>query len=231
MNRPLLTILLSTLPTLALAESDSAYKALRVVGKQIGADVLNHVIEVRGRNGVPQPDVWKVTASTPGARGGLIETEVQRARIISRREPTAHPGAGQPMDFNQLNLDSDGAFTVANQEMQKRAVPFDRIDYLLRSPGPGTPPVWRLELFDRATKTATMEVSADTGAIIEEQTQHSTASDRDYVTASPAHVESQRPSGYSRPGEPFRGVGDFFHRLGKRMERRGVEIKRFFSGD
>ena len=116
------------LPTVVVADSDTAYKALRTFGKQAGGDkVLNRVIEVRGRNGTPQPDVWKVIASDPSARGGLVEAEVQRGKIISQRTPTGRAaGSSQTMDFNQLNLDSDGAFTVANQELQKRTISFDR---------------------------------------------------------------------------------------------------------
>ena len=230
MRKFLFPLALGILPTIVFAESDTAYKALRTFGKQAGDKVLNRVVEVRGRNGIPQPDVWKIIANDPGARGGLTEAEVQRGKIISQRTPTARAtSATQTMDFNQLNLDSDGAFTVANQELQKRAVPFDRIDYLLRSPGNGKPPDWHLELYDRGTKIGTMEVGADNGIVLEQSIQANRAaqpnysSDRDYV--------DDREPGYSRPGEPFRGVGDFFHRLGKRFERRGDQLKHFFGSD
>jgi len=232
------------LPSVVVADSDTAYKALRTFGKQAGGDkVLNRVIEVRGRNGTPQPDVWKVIASDPSARGGLVEAEVQRGKIISQRTPTGRAaGSSQTMDFNQLNLDSDGAFTVANQELQKRTVPFDRVDYLLRSPGNGKPPVWHLELYDRGNKIGTMEVAADSGIVLEQQVQAGRkshppeyASDHDYVDGGggPIHgpVVDDREPGYSRSGEPFRGVGDFFHRLGKRFEKRGDQLKQFFGGD
>ena len=230
---------LPLVPAAYAADADSAYKALRVFGKQLGEPTLNRVVEVRGRNGVPQPDVWKVTASNPGARGGVVEAEVQRGKLISQREPTSRGSAGHPMDFNQLNLDSDGAFTLANQEMQKRTIAFDRVDYLLRSTAAGRAPVWRMELFDRGSKVATMEASADSGTLLEVQALRSSSNDRDYVASNPPRrgevVEPRRDGGeaggYSHPGEKFRGVGDFFHRLGKRFERRGVEIKRFFGGD
>jgi hypothetical protein len=237
-----LAALAVALPTVALADADSAYKALRVLGKQLGDTTLNRVVEVRGRNGVPQPDVWKLTATNPGARGGVVEVEVQRGKIISQREPTVRGVApGLPMDLNKLNLDSDGAFTLANQEMQKRVIAFDRIDYLLRTAGAGTSPVWRMELFDRGSKVATMEISADSGTVLEVQAMRATSNDRDYVTGPRRDVvvdsgrerdrDRGRDGGWSHPGEPFRGVGDFFHRLGKRFERRGTQIKRFFSGD
>jgi len=241
MRKLLFTLAVGILPSLVLAESDTAYKALRTFGKQSGDKLLNRVVEVRGRNGIPQPDVWKIIASDPSARGGLVEAEVQRGKIISQRTPTARATtATQAMDFNQLNLDSDGAFTVANQELQKKTVPFDRIDYLLRSPGNGKPPVWHLELYDRGTKIGTMEVGADSGIVLEQSIQAKRnpqpdySSDRDYVDGREpqnGRVVDDRAAGWSRPGEPFRGVGDFFHRLGKRFERRGDQLKHFFGGD
>jgi hypothetical protein len=242
MRKLLFTFAVALVPAAVFADSDTAYKALRVFGKQSGEKMLNRVIEVRGRNGVPQPDVWKVIASDPAARGGLVEAEVQRGKIISQRTPTARAtSATQPMDFNQLNLDSDGAFTVANQELQKQKTPFDRIDYLLRSPGNGKPPVWHLDLYDRGAKIGTMEVAADSGIVLEQQLQKGRAPepdysrDRDYVdsrrTPDRDYAVDRRDPGWSDSGEPFRGVGDFFHRLGKRFERRGHQLKRFFGGD
>jgi hypothetical protein len=230
MRTHLLAALLFALPSLALADNDTAYKALRVFGKQQGDKLLNRVVELRGRNGVPQPQVWKITASDPAARGGLQEIEVQRGRIISQRTPTAHAnGFDATMDLNQLNLDSDGAFTVADQEMRQHSTPFDRVDYVLRSPGQGRPPVWHLELFDHGGKVAAMQIAADSGAILDRQRYSPDGppedhrSDRDYV-------EHQDKTGWSKPGEPFRGVDDFFHRLGKRFEHRSNQLKNFFTG-
>ena len=242
MSKFLLTLALAILPTLACAENDTAYTALRAFGKKFGDSSLNRVVSVTGRNGTPQSAVWKITAQDPAARGGLVEAEVQRGKIISQRTPTAR-GATAPMNFNQLNLDSDGVFTIANQEMQKQGVQFDRLDYLLRAPTPNQPPIWHVDLFDRATRVATFELAADSGAILERQISRdlvpksgpAPSSDRDYVNGGEPHrgqtADGSRPDDWSGTGEPFRGVGDFFHRLGKRFERRGDQMKRFFEGD
>jgi hypothetical protein len=241
-----LALAFAALPSLALAENDTAYKALRIFGKKVGDAQLNRVIEVRGRAGSPQPQVWKITASDPSARGGLVEADVQRGKIIAQRTPTSRGSAGAPLDLNQLNLDSDGAFTVANQEMEKSNAPFDRIDFVLRSAGTGRAPVWHLELFDGANgKIASFDISADTGTLLNQNVGQPRggdpyAEDRAYVEGGnqpPAPRDRDRDRQYSssreysRTGEPFRGVGDFFHRLGKRMERRGTQMKRFFGGD
>ena len=132
MKRVLLTASLFALAAAALAD-DTAYTALRVVGRSQGKDAINHVVELRGRSGSPQPAVWKVTLDEPRARGGVREIDVQRGKIISERTPAAARTPGRTMNFNQLNLDSDGAFTVANQEAQKGGIPFDHVDYILSS--------------------------------------------------------------------------------------------------
>ncbi len=224
-----------------MADSDTAYKALRLFGKQQGEKLLNRVVELRGRNGVPQPQVWKVTASDPSARGGLTEVEVQRGSIIAQRTPTAKPGGpGAPMDLNRLNLDSDGAFTVADKEMQARVIPFDRVDYLLRCAAPGEAPIWHLDLYDHGSKVANMRIAADTGTIIDQEHfvpsgggNHSASRDRDrdYVDNGRPTRRPESEGRWSHPGEPFRGVDDFFHRLGKRFERRGTQLKNFFTHD
>ncbi|MCX6977259.1 MAG: hypothetical protein NTX04_04805, partial [Verrucomicrobia bacterium] len=95
--------------------------------------------------------------------------EVQYGKIISERTPTAPRTSTGKMNFSQLNLDSDGAFTVANPAATKVATPFDRVDYLLTSGTNGGAPVWHLQLTEIKTGPAgTLEISADTGAILEQ---------------------------------------------------------------
>jgi hypothetical protein len=240
MNKTLLTLALAALPALAHADYDTAYTALRVFGKKFGDSALNRVVSVTGRNGTPQPAVWKVTAQDSTARGGLLEAEIQRGKVIAQRTPTAR-GPAAAMNFSQLNLDSDGAFTIANQEMQKQGVQFDRLDFHLRAPTASQPPIWHVDLFDRGTRVASFELAADSGAILERQISRELvpkpgpSSDRDFLTGRPPQrgpvADQDRPDNWSRPGEPFRGVGDFFHRLGKRFERRGDQLKHFFDRD
>ena len=226
---------------LAASAQDTAYNALRVVGRSQGRDALNRVLELRGRAGSPQPAVWKITLDEPRARGGVREIEVQRGKIISERTPASARTAGSPMNFSQLNLDSDGAFTVANQEAQKTAVPFDHVDYLLRSGSGGGAPVWHLELSDsKLGPSGSIDIAADTGNILGKEIARPGArradDDRAYLddrrTAPPPPPRSDERSGrgYSQSGEPFRGVGDFFNRIGRRFEKRGTQLENFFTG-
>lgn len=226
-------------PSIFAADSDSAYKALRVYGKKFGEPSLNRVIELRGRGGAPQPAVWKIIAADSSARGGVREVEIQHGRIIGERAPTARGVGGPAMNFSQLNLDSDGAFTIVNQEMQKRRVPFDRLDYVLRNPGSNTPPVWFIDVFDGSRgRVGNFEIAADTGTVVSEGRSSGPppayAQDRDYVRPDrdrELYQDERYEDGISAPGEPFRGVGDFFNRLGKRFERRGHQLQNFFTGE
>lgn len=243
-----LALLLAASSALAAEQAATAYTALRVVGKKSGSDSLNRVVEMRGRNGAPQPAVWKITLSDPASRGGIREVEVQRGKVISERSPVARGAVGEKMDFSRLNLDSEGVFTIVEQETKKTGQSFDRLDYSLRSGSGGGAPVWTVELFDgRRGKVGSMQIAADSGAVLEQSNTGATAgdiaADRDYARGTPPPVAQEdnvyrgQPSerrysgdGYSQPGEPFRGVGDFFHRFGKRVVRHGEHLENFFTG-
>lgn len=245
-----LALLLSVSSAFAAGSAATAYTALRLVGKQSGAGALNRVLEIRGRNGAPQPAVWKVVLREPDARGGVREVEVQRGKIIGERTPVARGPVGEPMDFSRLNLDSEGAFTLVEQEAAKKGVRFDRIDYALRSGSGGGAPVWTIELFDGPRgMVGTMLLAADTGAVLEQSgltaAREDVSGDRDYVNGNPPPpppvVYEDVPRGrdrnrtysdgrYSQPGEHFRGIGDFFHRLGNRVARRGEHLENFITG-
>ena len=212
--------------------ADTAYTALRVYGKKEGEQALYHVLELRGKGGEPQPATWRLTIEEPRARGGVREIEVRGGRIVGERTPTGRD-LGAVMNFNRLNLDSDGAFTVANQEAEKRGVPFDHLDFTLSGASGGGAPLWTIELFDGHNgKVGTLRVSADTGAIVEQEfgTDRRFADDHTYV-------ENRRPpDGPTR--EEYRGeergpgeeVGSFFSRIGRHFQKRGRQLSNFFTG-
>jgi hypothetical protein len=228
-----------------LHAADSAYSALRILGKQNGADTLNRVVEVRGRNGVPAPAVWKVVLRDPKARGGVREVEIQRGKILAERTPVGRP-LGAAMNFAQLNLDSEGAFTIANQQAQKAGMAFDRVDYILKSGTNGGAPVWDLQLLDSPSgHKGTLQIAADTGTVLGEQgleaVQNSSemrrdsgpdhaSRDRDYLRRDPAAPSDRDAPNDLVEKEPIRDVPSFFRRVGQHFDRRGKQIKRFFTG-
>ena len=217
---------------------DSAYKALRVAG---GGDqaLLNHVIEVKGVKGDPQPPVWKIVVDDPNARGGVRELEVSGGKIISEHTPVrnyAGSSAGVAMDFKRLNLDSEGAFTIANQEASKRNTGFDSIDYVLRGDDQTNAPVWVLRLLDtKEVNVGTIYISADNGAVIRIEgfgSARHVAQDA-YTppySAVPPPPPSQPPvvdgSDPDQP-PPGQGVG---RQINKGLHRVGADLQQFFTG-
>ncbi len=237
---PFTLALLFSLPALA---GDSAYTALRVLGRQ-DKDMLNRVVEMRGLSGAPQPDAWKISVDEPRARGGIREYEIRRGKIVSERTPIGRP-LGAAMNFNQLNLDSEGVFTLANQEAQKAAVAFDRMDYLLKAGTGGGAPVWDVQLLEGRENTGRMTIAADSGTVLQRQFTRAPRGprrdpefDRDPLDRRPLppppedDARWQQSDGrWSQPGESFRGIDDFFHRLTQRAERRSEKLKNFFTGE
>ena len=236
MKTALLAALLSLVAVFARA-ADTAYTALRAVGKQNGEATLDRIVEVRARGGMPHPEVWKIIIDDPQARGGIREVDVQRGKIIGERTPTGRP-LGKPMNFNQLNLDSEGAFTVANQEAAKSGVPFERIDYVLKSGTGSGAPVWELQLQSAAGgRVGSIQIAADSGTVLRRDgfdvARREPAppySDRPYVEERRTEVETRvtREPRYAR--ESGGGIEGFFERLGRRMERRSKKIENFFTG-
>lgn len=239
MKAPIFVGLFLAVASVAQA-ADTAYSALRAIGKRDGQEVLNHVLELRGRDGMPSPQVWKIVIDDPRARGGIRELEVQKGKIVAESTPTSR-GPGNPMNFNQLNLDSEGAFTIANQEAQKANVPFDRVNFLLKAGTGGGAPVWELELFDgRNGRSGSLTIAADSGTVLHRQLDrphgpaaddHSYLDDRNNPQPPP-----RRPSDEADDHDPDHdrsgpgGLPGFLNRVGRHFEKRGRQIENFFTG-
>ena len=115
---------LFSLSALAGLQAATAYEALRVVGKVKGDAMLDRVVEVRATKGAPVPGIWKVVVTDPQSRGGVREFDVKGASLAGERTPPTGPNS-QLMNMNQLNLDSDGAYTVAEREAKKSGFAYD----------------------------------------------------------------------------------------------------------
>lgn len=235
--------------------ADSAYKALRVVGTERGQDVLNHVIEVQGRGGTPQPTLWKVVLDDAAARGGVRELEVTKGKIASEHTPVrtySGSSADAVMDFHKLNLDSEGAFTVVEKEASKAHLSFDSVDYTLRSGDTAnTAPIWIVQLLDvDHHAVGTMNIAADTGAIVKSDLYGRRRPDSSIPLVSPKPreiVEEQRtvvvedhPPLHDEPDRvvddsaaddgddvPRKGVG---HKIKQVFKDAGTSLEGFFTG-
>lgn len=155
---------LLSLSALAGASAATAYEALRVVGKQKGDALLDRIVEVRGAKGVPQPASWKIVVADSKGSNGAREYEV-KGSAIGGEHAQQNAGTGSSLNMNQLNLDSDGAHTVAEREAKKSGFAYDYVNYVLH---PGTSaPVWEVRLVDEQNgNTAVLTMAADTGKLI-----------------------------------------------------------------
>jgi hypothetical protein len=99
-------------------------------------------------DGNPQPETWKILLDDPKARGGVREVEVSNGRIASERTPlraAVEGSLGPVIDTAKLNLDSSGAYTIAQQTAANSHVTFIGADYTLRVDERGNP-IWQVAL-------------------------------------------------------------------------------------
>ena len=245
MKRLFCFAILAVLP-LAAHAADTAYTAIRVVAKKVGDEALGRVVELRGKGGSPEPQVWKVVLADDRARGGVHEYEVQRGKISGDRTPSGgRPGI--PLDLNKVNIDSDGAFTIVNQETQKAHVPFDRVDYFLTNTGRVA--MWHLEIFDgRNGKVGSLDIAADTGNVtnrdFEGGDRPPAQDDRAFLReqaardhrapAGPVYDDDRRPPYderrvYRDDDDLGPGITDIFGKIARHFEKRSRQLKSFFG--
>jgi len=169
MKRWLVVSLLTVVaPGFVLAQ-DTAYKALKVVGTQRGEKALNQVVSVVGESGRAQPVSWDVSLSDSAASAGIRELQITSGVISSERTPVRIDSASVvPIDLSRLNVDSDSAFRLAEQEAGRNQAAFDSVNYRLSSNDASGQPVWTLDLIDSAKRpVGTVRVAADTGSLID----------------------------------------------------------------
>jgi hypothetical protein len=234
----------------AALHAGTAYDALNVIGKERNKAVLDRVIEVRGSKGAPTPKTWKVIVNDPEARGSIREFSVQGPKIAGERTPAEGSG-GQTMNMGQLNLDSDGAHTVAERAAKKAGFAYDHVEYALRAGTSGGAPVWELRLVDeRKGGVATVTVAADSGKLLTseglEQVGESPGSDERVAENRPPRDRGDREEKRRReddhqaeerhdedkPGNKLtrfadragRHIGGFFDRIGNKIA--GTETPR-----
>lgn len=226
------------------AHGATAYDALGTVGKQRGEKLLDQVTEVRGINGAPQPKEWLIIVADKEARGGVREFGVQGTKIGAERAPVGRE-PGQLMNMNQLNLDSDGAHTVAEREAKKAGFEYDYVDYTLRAGTRGGAPIWEVRLVDQQSGNFTlMTIAADKGTLL--SVEGADKSSRRDTPPPPPDADQPGKRKDERPPANDRGsentleragakVGNFFERVGRHMDRRGRQIgdrfHNFFTGD
>lgn len=214
-----LALLFALILPFAAVGKESAYQALRVVSTERSPELLKNVIEVKGRNGSPQPTVWTVLINDPLARGGVREIEVSKGHIISERTPVktySGQADGNSLDFQKLNLDSEGVFFVIEGEARVAKVQFYTVDYLLRSGEAGSAPVWVVQLLDdQQHSVGSVTVAADTGLVITKTLGGKTSAKGSWA------------AGGGLKGRLVR----FGDTMGRTFRKVGGDVEEFFTGD
>jgi hypothetical protein len=152
----------------AWGDGGTAYLALKAAQK--GADGSASLIAVTGERGAPQPQEWKVIFSDPAARGGIREIVTSGDVIVSQRTPLkGYTGVGSEpaIALTRVNLDSDGAFEIANKQAIAKKIGFSWVDYTLRANAVGGAPMWILRLHDSmGIRVGVIQISAENGSVI-----------------------------------------------------------------
>jgi hypothetical protein len=150
------------------AEENTAYTALRLIGNLRGEETLKQVLAVSGESGNPQPGMWTIVLDDPAARGGVRELQIVSNQVASERTPVSSELAGgKTIDLNQLNLDSDGAYQVAEEEAKKNGVSFGQANYRLTVDPDTGKPLWVVHLLDSQKQdVGIVKVAADNGTLV-----------------------------------------------------------------
>lgn len=158
-------VLLAPAPVFA---QSTAKEAIRIVGRDRGADYLSRMLHVFGENGLPQPAVWRLVARD--GVGAVREFFVSKGAIIAEGviPPAKANGiSGTTLPMERLKVDSDGAFSKAELAARLAKVGFDRVNYQLRCLELSTNPAWFIALVDgQGVRVGEVCVGAGTGTIV-----------------------------------------------------------------
>ena len=154
----------------ALRRGPTAERLFGAQGCAKGADGSASLITITGERGAPQPQEWKVIFGDSAARGGIREIVTSGDVIVSQRTPLkGNTGVGSEpaIALTRLNLDSDGAFEIANKEAIAKKIGFSWVDYTLRANAVGGAPMWILRLYDSmGIRVGVIQISAENGSLI-----------------------------------------------------------------
>ena len=100
------------------------------------------------------------------------------------------------MPLTRLNLDSDGAFEIANKQAIAKKIGFSWVDYTLRANAVGGAPMWILRLYDSmGIRVGVIQISAENGSLI-----------MPLETSDPPPAESAEQFSDTSPGKEIEGV-------------------------
>ena len=217
-------LLLLAAPALA-EENATAYEALRVVGREIGRDVLHQIVSITGSRGDPQPDKWKIVLEDLEGRG-LRQLSIVDGKIdsddMADRDVTGSP-EGATIDVSRLNLDSSGAYAVASHTAEASHTDFATVDYMLRTDDRGEP-MWSVTLRSKSSHpVGTIYIGATGGTVMRTEGMFSGATMEDVE----GDYDQREGSGVIPSTK--RKIKHAFHRAQEEAQGVFERVKRSFS--
>lgn len=148
----------------------SAREALQLVSERFGAESVEWVVEMRGWEGVPEPEEWEVVAWDPQSRYLVREYWAGEGEATNEGSTDDYYPDRSPFGYirlTDLKLDSKAAFVIAEAEARKAKMGFDSLNYSLRCREFSREPVWTLELTDGVSRTVgKVYISGSTGEVL-----------------------------------------------------------------
>ncbi len=185
----MVSVLLYSVMVVAASAQQTAYGALFLAGKSAPGARL---VGISGERGSPQPQDWKFYYLDPSARGGVREITIANREVTSNRTPLrgfSDLGSRSAITLGSLKIDSDRAFQIAEVQAIQRKIAFHWIDFSLRVAVDGYPR-WTLLLLDSmGVPLGSLEISAETGAVV-----------------SPLNIQSLSPTTTTTPRQPVGGL-------------------------
>ena len=212
----LLGLAVLSAPSVAPAQA-TGKEAMRIVGRDRGADYLPRMLHLFGPGGVPQPAVWRVVARD--AKGAVREFYVSKGAIISEGiiPPAKANGiSGTPLPMHRLNIDSSGAFEKVEAAARTAKVGFDHLNYQLRCLELSTNAAWFIALEDaQGNRVGEVSVGASTGTIISQNWFRTPKPTASVPVPAPTPVPPPQPGLWDRTKEGLnRGATGVRHGIG-----------------
>ncbi len=164
----LLIALISLATATVLPAQITGKEAMRIVGRDRGADYLPRMLHLYGLDGLPQPAVWRVVARD--GKGAVREFFVSKGSIISEGvipPEKANGISATPLPMHRLNIDSTEAFAKVEAAARASKIGFDRLHYQLRCLELSNNAAWFLTLVNaQGLRVGEVSVGASTGTIL-----------------------------------------------------------------
>lgn len=166
----IVSLVVSLTVTSACLAAHTSQEALEALERRYGAEKFTHIVSITGADGAPSPSEWWIvvrdlrmpsTLHTYWSGDRRVTDEGENRDYYPRRMPDGF------VNRAKLQVDSNQAFVVVEQEAAKMRIGFNEVSYELKAITLTDEPVWNLTLIDvRGYFVGIVSVSGRTGNIL-----------------------------------------------------------------